>query len=43
MGIGMAVIIPVEDEVKMSKAQGLRWDPFRIGRVVQGDAKVCLR
>ena len=42
MGIGMIVIIPAKDEEKMPRVEGLRWDPFRIGRVIQGDGKVCL-
>jgi phosphoribosylaminoimidazole (AIR) synthetase len=42
MGVGMVVIIPAEDEVKISQAKGLHWEPFRIGRVVQGDRKVRL-
>ncbi|MCD6378813.1 phosphoribosylformylglycinamidine cyclo-ligase [bacterium] len=42
MGVGMVVIIPAEDEVKISQAKGLRWDPFRIGRVIRGDRDVRL-
>ncbi len=42
MGIGMIVIIPAKDEEKIQWVEGLRWDPFCIGRVIQGDGKVCL-
>jgi phosphoribosylformylglycinamidine cyclo-ligase len=42
MGIGMIFIIPAEEESLLAKGD-FRWEPFRIGAVVDGGNEVLLR
>lgn len=41
MGLGMVMILPAGEE-KVAEIEGLRWSPFRIGRVTEGDKEVIL-
>lgn len=41
MGIGMIIIVPAGDDPLM-EGEGLRWKPYRIGKVVPGDRDVRL-
>ena len=42
MGIGMIFIIPAEEEGRLGEGD-FRWNPFRVGTVVEGGGEVILR
>lgn len=42
MGIGMVMIISATDQEKF-RLDGLRWEPFPIGRVIEGEKEVILK
>ncbi len=42
MGVGMIFVIPAGEEGRLSKGD-FRWDPFRVGSVVEGEGEVILR
>jgi phosphoribosylformylglycinamidine cyclo-ligase len=42
MGVGMIVVIPEGEESRLGEGD-FRWDPFRIGSVVEGERRVVLQ